>query len=70
MEADLLSTPTSSQEHPRNQGGSRASVRVLIVGVLGLHARVALGFAELASGFGASVRFRHADRVAGGRSIL
>lgn len=48
----------------------RASVRVLIVGILGLHARTALNFAEVARAFDAKVRVRHADRVADGTSIL
>ena len=48
----------------------RASERVLVAGVLGFHARVALGFAEVASGFNASVHVRHADRLADGTSIL
>ncbi len=48
----------------------RASVRVLIVGVLGLHARVALGFTEVASAFDASVQVRHDGRIADGKSII
>ncbi len=40
------------------------------MGVLGLHARVALGFAEVASGFNASVQVRHADRLVDGKSIF
>lgn len=52
------------------QPAPRASTRVPIMGVLGFHARVALGFAEVASGFDASVHVRHADRLADGKSVF
>lgn len=48
----------------------RASVRALIAGVLGFHARAALGFAELASAFNSTVHVRHAGRIADGKSIV
>lgn len=68
MEARSPSTPAT--QAPTRQSVTRASARVLVIGVLGLHARVALGFAETASGFNASVCVRHADRVADGKSVL
>lgn len=59
-----------ARESATPQPAPKASVRVLIMGMLGLHARVALGFAEVASGFDASVHVRHADRLADGKSIF
>lgn len=54
----------------RQTASIRASVRVLVMGVLGLHARAALGFAELAGAFLATVQVRHAGQIADGKSIV
>lgn len=48
----------------------RKSVQVTIVNRLGLHARPAMSFVDLASGFAATVTVRRGDQEVDGKSIM
>ncbi len=49
---------------------TRRTVTVTIVNRLGLHARPAMSFVDLASGFTCSVTVRRADQEVDGKSIM
>lgn len=64
-DSDPTQKPAARQGVP-----SRVSVRAPVMGVFGLHARVAVRFAEVASRFCCSIDVRHIDRIADGKSIF
>lgn len=46
------------------------SKRVTIVNKLGLHARAAAKFVQIASGFGCEINIKHGNREVSGKSIM
>ena len=51
-------------------GNESASVTVLITNPLGLHARPAMSFVDLANGFGCDIRVHKGQQVVDGKSIM
>lgn len=48
----------------------QAERTVVVMPEVGLHARVAANFVKVAAGFSSTIRVRHGDREANGKSIL